>query len=239
MSWKEAKRLGAASQDSAVTFLLLLPLALIHLSGWRLAKSGAFSLVESTLRWFGSPAYWALGAILALLLFWAIGRIKEQAIAWRGGSALVFLEGVLWGAALGPVLHSIMEYIPASGLAWSPHLSEGMTLHGALALAAGAGLYEELLFRAFLLGGLFILFKTSFYAIGWREAGPTIALFLSFVASSALFALAHAWGDPSAMATSSLIYRFLAGILLGAIFATRGIAVAAWAHASYDAILIL
>ncbi len=236
MSWKEVKRLGAASQDPAVTFLFLLPLALIHLSGWKLAKSGAFSLVESVFRWFGSPAYWVLGITLAVFCLWAIGRIREQGLAWRGGSALIFLEGLLWGVALGPVLQLLMEQIP---LIMQDGGGSVPTLHGALALAAGAGLYEELLFRAVLLGGLFILLKAGFYSIGWREAGPIISLVLAFVVSSALFAFAHTWGNPSAMDTVPLIYRFLAGILLGILFSFRGLAVVAWAHASYDALLIL
>lgn len=240
MSRRELQRLGDASRDPAVTFLLLLPLALIHLSGWQLAQSGAFSVVERVLRWFGEPAYWCLGGGIAMTLLWAIGRIRLERIAWRGGGALVVLEGVVWGLLLGPLLELLRSLVPinSSGLLLGVWPSE-VSMHGRLALAAGAGLYEELLFRAGILGGVFVLLHGTFFALGWRDSGRVLAMGIALIISSVMFSWAHTIGDPAAAAGSVLIYRFLAGVLLGSLFAWRGLAVVAWAHASYDALLLL
>ena len=240
MKTNELKQVGAASQDPAVTFILLLPLAVIHISGWQQARSGAFSVVEQGLRWLGQPAYWCLGLIICLALLWAIGRIRLNALAWRGGASLIIAEGIVWGILLGPLLDWLSRLVPSQPSAlWLFNFGTDSSIHGSLALAAGAGLYEELIFRAGILGGLFVLLRGLFLTVGWRASGAVLAMGISLILSSAMFAWAHTLGDPAATTAPVMIYRFLAGVLLGGLFSWRGLAVVAWAHASYDALLLL
>lgn len=143
----EAGLLAGRGADPALTFLLLLPLGLIHLSSSRPEDSGAYSLIELALQPLGAWAAVGLAIGLGAGLLWAIGRVRALRLAWRTGSLAGILEGVLWGLALGPVLRFATDVLPLD----SAPLALGAA-HQQLALAAGAGLYEELIFRALLLG---------------------------------------------------------------------------------------
>lgn len=243
MSLQEWRRLRAAARDPALAFLALIPLALLHLSGRSYGQNGAYSLVELGLRHLEPWTNWILGVVLAGLLLWAIGRVRTLHLPWRGGVALVLLEGAAWGAALGPLLIVLTELVVpgeptplAAGADWRAELR---TVHAALAMAAGAGLYEELVFRAGFLAGLLILFQALFKAQSWGRAAHPLAFAAALLLSSLAFALAHKLGDPDALAPEVLAFRTLAGILLGSLYCWRGLAVTAYAHAAYDAYLLL
>jgi len=99
-------------------------------------------------------------------------------------------------------------------------------------LSIGAGLYEELVFRVALVGGLFLLLRR--FVNGSRKAYITAALIGAFV-----FSLVHytgPYGDPFLM--SSFTFRFLFGLALNALFLVRGFGVAAWTHALYDSMVV-
>lgn len=229
-----AASLAGRGQDPAITLLLLLPLGLVHLSAPRPEDSGAWSLIERTLDGLGSWAKPALAAALTLALLWAIGRIRGLGLAWRSGSAAGVVEGLLWGIALGPLLRFATAVLPLES---SPLRLEGA--HESLALAAGAGLYEELIFRGLLLGGGLLALLSAARLLGWGD-GPRPALAAAALAASSLvFAWAHEAGDPMALDPEVFAFRALAGLVFGGIFLLRGLAVAAWAHAGYDALLLL
>ena len=94
--------------------------------------------------------------------------------------------------------------------------------------ALGAGVYEELLFRAILLSGLlFLAGKIKKNTIVWR--------ILAVVVSALLFAGAHyigAVGDEFSWLT--FLARTLGGLLLGFVFMLRGLGAAVYTHAIYD-----
>jgi hypothetical protein len=101
-----------------------------------------------------------------------------------------------------------------------------------LALSVGAGLYEELVFRVLLVGGLVLLFRALM-------EGPTQAYVLAALLGAALFSGAHyvgPLGDPFAL--PSFTFRFLFGLALNALFLGRGFGVAAWTHALYDVMVV-
>lgn len=230
---------GGVRQDPAVAFLLLLPLAAIHLSGWRQAGSGAFGFVLRLLERLGPASGWLLAGLLLLLLLWSIGRIRLRKIPWRQGGLLLVLEGVGWGLLLRPALAFLSSVAPVEGAPLALAQAAAIDWHAELALAAGAGLYEEVLFRAGLFAGLRLLLLGFFRGLGWHGAAPVLALCLGLVLSAAAFSVAHAWGDAAALAVPALAFRFFAGLLLGLIWHWRGLAVVAYAHAAYDALLIL
>lgn len=99
-----------------------------------------------------------------------------------------------------------------------------------IALSIGAGLYEELLFRVLLVGGL---------ALFLGALGVESSYVLAAIVGAALFSLAHyvgPMGDPFAF--PSFTFRFLFGLALNALFLWRGFGVAAWTHALYDVMLV-
>lgn len=103
-----------------------------------------------------------------------------------------------------------------------------------LALSIGAGLYEELLFRVLLVGGLFAALKMFI-----PEERRIVAYVIAAVIGALLFSAVHyigALGD--AFTWSSFTFRFLFGLALNAVFLVRGFGVAAWTHALYDVMIV-
>ncbi|MBC8369422.1 MAG: CPBP family intramembrane metalloprotease [Planctomycetes bacterium] len=229
-------------RDPAVSFLMLLPLALLHLSGYSVANLEAVSMVEVFLQPWQPYAMWAIVSCLVVSVLWSIGRISQLELAWRGGAMLILAESLFWAVVLGPILgwlKSIVE-IELLPLGSPLDIAEKLSLHAKLAIAAGAGLYEELIFRVLLLGGLAILLRGLFLNFFSDAVARKLGMVLALVSSAIVFAAAHgATGDSSALETGPLVYRSLAGIAFGLLYWFRGLAVCAYAHAAYDAILLL
>jgi hypothetical protein len=94
--------------------------------------------------------------------------------------------------------------------------------------ALGAGVYEELLFRAILLSGLLFL-------AGKIKTHTTVWKVLAVLISALFFAGAHyvgAVGDT--FSWISFLTRTLGGLLLGFVFMLRGLGAAVYTHAIYD-----
>lgn len=103
-----------------------------------------------------------------------------------------------------------------------------------LATAIGAGVYEELVFRVFLLGGLVVLFARG------RRFPPWAAYTLALVVSSIAFAVAHYFSIGRAPFDRHVfILRQMAGVVFGIIYCLRGFGVAAYAHTLYDLFVLL
>jgi hypothetical protein len=111
-------------------------------------------------------------------------------------------------------------------------------------MSLGAGFYEELAFRVILFGLgaklLVWIFAHQRYAVvagtpkrlAWRAL--LVMVLWAFV-SAAIFSAVHYVGTlGDAFALSSFLFRLVLGLVLTAIFATRGFAAAVWAHALYD-----
>lgn len=99
----------------------------------------------------------------------------------------------------------------------------------ALMLSLGAGLYEELLFRVLLVGGL---------ALGLRVllgAGTVTAGVIASVVSAIIFSGFHyvgELGDP--FTVESFTFRAIAGLAFSGLYLLRGFGITAWTHALYD-----
>lgn len=92
----------------------------------------------------------------------------------------------------------------------------------------GAGVYEELLFRALLLSGLLYIAEK----IGGKT---TLWKILAVLISSLIFSGAHYIGSAGDTFTwLSFIMRTLGGLLLGFIYMLRGFGPAVYTHAIYD-----
>ena len=236
-------RLGEARRDPAVTVLTLLPLVLIHLGGRLDGMSDAFFLVETILAEVGGLGIYALWTFLVLGLLWALGRIHQLKLAWAGASAIILVEGFCWALLLGPGLAQVTQWLP---LEPSPLWLQAAATEVApsawnyLALAAGAGVYEELLFRGVALGGGAMLLQFLFQKVAGDVTANRLSFLLALLLSSAAFALAHGlYGHAEAFEADVLGFRMLAGLAFGLLFTTRGLAVAVYAHFAYDALYFL
>jgi membrane protease YdiL (CAAX protease family) len=95
----------------------------------------------------------------------------------------------------------------------------------------GAGIYEEVLFRLGLFGGLVLLLRV----VGI----PRVAAWALAASAAALaFAAAHhvgPYGEP--MRADYFVFRAIAGLYFTALFVARGFGVAVGAHAGYDVLV--
>lgn len=119
-----------------------------------------------------------------------------------------------------------------------------------LVLALGAGVYEELIFRAIGYGlapfVLLMLFRLpDLFKRGGAEYRKAINEHIGFelkifaaIISSLLFAWLHNVNSFS-LAEYTTLYRFFMGLLFCLLFEIRGLGIAVWTHSLYDVFVFL
>lgn len=143
----------------------------------------------------------------------------------------MLLEASVYAFFMGGVIQLMMIYFDRV----VPILAIGATGPlDVLAISAGAGLNEELVFRAGMLAGLARLFALPGVPLG-RLGGGLLALLVSSLAFSVVHHVG-AGGEP--FTTVAFTYRTFAGAIFGMIYVYRGLAVAAWTHALYDVLVL-
>jgi hypothetical protein len=167
------------------------------------------------------------------------------------GSALVlaacfviwqFRTHASWRIRFGTLLISLLEslcfaLILLFAFGWmTKHLSLaiGGSRSGAanLVLYCGAGIYEELVFRAFLLGVLVAVFSRMFSLKKGTAAAAAAIL------GALIFALFHYIGPSGDLFTlRSFIQRTVAGLFFAILYVTRGFGITAASHAIYDIVV--
>ncbi|MFB6247400.1 MAG: type II CAAX prenyl endopeptidase Rce1 family protein [Salinibacter sp.] len=171
------------------------------------------------------------GLLLVLIAALAAGTAyvidRDRRIPMRGRYfAGMLLESVVYAVVVALLVSNLVAGLfaaapPPGGDLWTQ-----------LALSVGAGLYEELLFRVLLVGGLALLLRPLF-------ENATAGYLLAALVGAALFSLAHyvgPLGDPFAL--PSFTFRFAFGLALNVLFLGRGFGVAAWTHALYDVMVV-
>ena len=186
----------------------------------------------------GSLAFFATTiAICIFLVARDLTRSKDRLrprtfLLMLGESAvLALLLGVVVGTLTRELLGSLAahaRFAIQQGAAGVQPLS-AMSPGTKLMLALGAGLYEELLFRVLLVGGIAAGF-------GWVMGGRSwITNTVAAVIGALIFSAFHyvgAYGDRLELA--SFTYRTIAGIVFSGLYLTRGFGITAWTHALYD-----
>ncbi len=193
-------------------------------------RVGADVWVKQFLALFGVQGTVALTLVVALigsaLVVWERRKadstiaIRPHYFGWMLAESLAYaiVLAFLVSATVGMLFARIATPMPPALLA-------------ELALSLGAGLYEELVFRVLLVGGLFWVLQ---YVLKRREAAYLIAA----VVGALLFSAVHyigALGDDFTLA--SFTFRFLFGLALNGVFLLRGFGIAAWTHAIYDVLV--
>tara|TARA_B100000886_G_scaffold103656_1_gene68932 strand:+ start:1601 stop:2200 length:600 start_codon:yes stop_codon:yes gene_type:complete len=187
------------------------------------SKNGADVLIEEFINMLGLNGYYAASSILFIVFFLILYFQRKNFKTFKISSkylSLMIMESFLYAVLLVLLLQNI-------------YLSQGVNMNNLnnFILSIGAGLYEELIFRFFL---LFFLSKSFIFIFKMKEFS---SLLLSIIASSVLFSLFHYIGQES-FNSYSFTLRFIAGIYLSLIYINRGFGIVALTHAFYDLFVI-
>lgn len=235
----------AVTRTPTYGFLAALPLFVLYEVGVLLANSGPGEIrvgadvwLKTLLAALGGAGWMALGAAVVavgLVVFWR-ERGRHPPLVPRY-FALLVAESLAYAVVLAFLVGGVVGALFGAWPAWLPDLALAqmaeLGLGLQLALSIGAGLYEELVFRVVLVGGLFWLVHR---AVGVERRR---AYALAAVVGAAVFSLVHhvgPLGDPFTL--DVFAFRFLFGLALNAVFLVRGFALAAWTHALYDVLVV-
>lgn len=165
--------------------------------------------------------------VCALLYLRESGKFRMSIWPW------VIAESTAYAALLGTAVITVMRQLGLGGLLATGAAGE-YGLIDKLVLSIGAGMYEELVFRLLLTGGLFLLGRKIFDWSSW------VAALFAVLLSSLAFSGVHYIGSlADAFTLGSFLFRFFAGVILAVIFYLRGFAVAVYTHAIYDVLVMV
>ena len=229
---KGTRRLGARA-NQLTGLLLVLPLLVFYEVGvlFTDVMNGADFVTQTLLRLVGLKGFVAvqLGVLLLCVALALYLRRSQQFDVRR--FIPVLLESCIYALTMGTLILFVMTdllHIDPRLAAQTRSLRQIGFFDG-LVLSVGAGVYEELVFRVVLLGGLH---RAGVHLLKLR---PWVSVVIAFALSSLLFSLAHhlgALGEPLRLGVFA--YRFMAGLFFGALFQFRGFPIAVYTHALYD-----
>ncbi len=225
------------SKDLFTSLILVLPLFILYQLGV-LLTGGVRNGVDFVSDFFWTLAsgellhYLGINLIILIAFGVAIFLLREKGKFDPKLWPVVIGESTLYALCLGSAVLFLM-----SSLGLDKLLASGVKDFGIFSsfiMSIGAGLYEEIVFRLLLMGGLF-------WGISKVPKFPKIgAALISVVVSSLIFSAIHYVGnmaDPFTLGSFS--FRFFAGVILAVIFYVRGFAVAVYTHAIYDIIVMV
>lgn len=227
MAKKQEKRLARyldASRRLAASVVFVAPLFGIYQIGLLIdegVRTGTAPILREFFHHFSHLGLVALNLALLGLLCLAIWRTRAERLRFRGLYALMFLEASLWTVIM--LLTAIV--LPPAELALPP-------VARTLVSYAGAGIYEEVLFRFLLMGGLILVLRRG---LGGH---PAWVVPLAIVASALLFSYAHHALGPEEFSRGVFLYRALMGVILGTVYYFRGLGIVVYAHALYNVALV-
>ncbi len=147
------------------------------------------------------------------------------------------------GMMIESMLYAVLVAMLVSEIVWRlfdpAALQTGMIVQAEIAdlwtqiaLSIGAGIYEELVFRVIVVGGVYLFLHALF---GFKS----LAYLIAAVSGAFLFSLVHYIGPlGDTFTVASFAFRFLFGLALNVLYLTRGFGVAAWTHALYDIMIV-
>lgn len=227
------------SRELQTSILLVIPLFVLYQLGVLLTggiRNGVDFVTTFLLYVTGNDLtlYLGINLVVLLMLLGALFVMRRRGKLHPKVFPGVLAESTLYALLFGSIVTFLIQalgldlLLQIQGALASDSPISQMSVFDKVVLSTGAGLYEEIVFRLVLMGGLFY-FATL---VGLpRVVAGTIAL----IASSLVFSAIHHTGSlGEAFAMGPFIFRFVAGMVLAAIFALRGFAVAVYTHAIYD-----
>ncbi|HYK89170.1 MAG TPA: CPBP family glutamic-type intramembrane protease [Acidobacteriota bacterium] len=213
----------------AYTAALLLPFFILYHTGTIILRTtyinGADALIIRLLSALSVHSVFA--SALVLLACFVVWQFRTRA-SWKVEPSkllVMFLESLFFAILL------------FTAFGWiSVHLSTVQGRAGGgfarLVLYCGAGIYEELVFRGFLLGALLLTFSK---ALGMKTVPASICAALLAALLFSLFHYIGRTGDHFTLA--GFIQRALGGLYFSILFVTRGFGITAASHALYDIVV--
>ncbi len=215
----------------------ILPLALYYEISMLLVNRGVLTEVRNAADVMFKRLFEMLGfegPLAGIVMFAALfigaallqGAHREKAgvhIQWKYFPFMI-LESAVYALLLLILMAFSMNLTTALQLMISP---------ADIAYSLGAGVYEELLFRALLLQGLLMAVR---YLPGkdlWWKAGAVLVSALAFSGAHYI----GAGGD--VFHALSFFSRTMGGVMLGSVYMLRGLGAAVYTHAIYDVYTVL
>ena len=188
--------------------------------------------LQAKLLAYGITAEVGLLAVIVLvgLAIFLLERRKQLTLKASYGLGIVG-ESAVYALIVAYVVSFATYSVLQPGLGMVAQEAGELGLFQKLVMSLGAGIYEELLFRVLLTGGLFLVLNRIMPRVG--------AYLIAAVVGALLFSWIHytgSLGDEFTMA--SFTFRALFGLVLNAIYLLRGFGVAAWTHAIYDVYVV-
>ena len=224
-----------STRSPLYSFLFTIPLFFIYEIGIFLTSSddmfilrnGADALMRQILATFGIAGLYWIGAIFFIgfiITFILQRKYWEETQIHSDYFLLMMMESVAWSALIYFLMSNF--YL----LLMNP---TGSMLVQQVTLAVGAGIYEEFLFRVLLIAGISVILGFIFQ---WSDKSRNWA---AMVIAAGIFSSFHFIGEYGDFFSFNIfMVRFLAGIVLGALYFLRGFGITAWSHAVYDLIVL-
>jgi membrane protease YdiL (CAAX protease family) len=229
-----------------VNLLFLMPWLLVYelsLFGTQSAvDNAAAAWLRALARTLGHGGLIAVSLLACLLLCVVVLLRLREASKDRGVYGGMLAEGLLYGGLLGLVAQGLAAALPMARAvslssvegAWTATAVALRSDVRDLGLAVGAGIFEELAFRGILLAAIH---HALTHGVGTDRVSAAI---VAVLVSAYAFSDYHHWGATGEPYDAAVFaFRFHAGIVLGVVFLTRGLGIAAFAHGFYDVLVLL
>jgi hypothetical protein len=222
------------SKSPLLSFIAVIPLVLIYegvmfirfQSDSEGIRNGADILIKrllSEIGFYGIEAGIVLFLIVFIMVKWLHNIHFDESDINYGAVPLMIGEGLIYALVIFYIL--IQLDISYTHVNRADHALN-------IAYSCGAGVYEELVFRAVLMYGLYLMLRT-FNNIEWLSWTSAILI------STGIFVSLHYIGEfRYPFEWHTFMVRFAVSLLLSLIFLFRGFAVAAYTHAFYNLSLI-
>jgi membrane protease YdiL (CAAX protease family) len=221
------------TRTTATASLTTVPLVLLYGVGLLAASDSARSAIDLVtaplLASVPRPTYVGVQlAVGGVLIFLAAFRREAGFGAHVAWTVPALVESAAWSLVTGRIVIAALDELHVVALpALQVGAPGGPTWLDLTVMSAGAGLYEELVFRLLLIPALTALLARAIGLERWA------ALVGAVLVSSLIFSSAHHLAG-EAFDAYVFAYRAVAGLFFAALFAWRGFAIAAWTHAIYD-----
>lgn len=194
-------------------------------------RAGADVWLRKAFDHFGVQQVFALPGVLLLFLFamTLLNWSERPKRAWLIPIPMT-LESVVLALGLWTIawnFPAILAYFHAPNLQIQAIPSDAQK-YARLIGTIGTGIYEEVIFRLALFGGLCFLLR-------WAFIPAPIAVLLAGMTSAILFSVAHHIGSQGENFNQTVfLFRVAAGLFFAMVFALRGLGIAVGTHIAYD-----
>lgn len=220
------------SRSWAAGLVFILPLLMIYEFGALYLGEGQVAAAQWAQLPFvllGRRGLMVFNILIIIVFLGASISLAQKRSFYPAAFPLMLLEAGAYALVLGPLISTI------TGLYMTLDIGDGAGVIESriIIAAAGAGGYEELIFRGLLIGALF------YGLTKYVKLQPVLAGVISILTSAVLFSIAHFLAPTESFEVYAFFFRMFAAIALTAIFVFRGIGITCYTHAIYNVLVYL